>query len=93
MTEYEKTPPGIQSHARGTYYIPHEGLHYLHKGEQVVPRGSGRSGGGNVHVHLDPINVNAVLKHSDDVEEIGLKIGRAISAGIVTGVGSKFEVG
>ena len=59
----------------------------------MIPRGSGRHGGGNVTVHIDPISVNAVLKHSDDIESLGQKLGRCIAAEIVSGVSSKYEVG
>jgi len=78
-------------HQGGSYFIPSTGLHMLHKGEQVVPAGH-KSGGGTVHVHLDPIKINAVLQTKSDINNFGVMMGRAIAAGIVDGT-SSYEIG
>jgi len=86
---------GIQfaTNQRGSYYIPKTQPYMLHKGETVSPAGSKGGMGGTVHVHLDPIHVNAVLKTNTDVRTLGSKIGQAIAAGLVDGVTSEYEVG
>lgn len=78
---------------RGSYYIPETKPYLLHKGERVMPAKAGNSGAGNVNIHVEPIKVNAVIRHTDDIESIGSKIGQAIAAEIVSGVESKYEVG
>jgi hypothetical protein len=77
---------------RGTYAVPYTGLHLLHRGEQVVPKGSKRSGG-TFEVKIAPITVNARITQETDTRALGSKIGEAIAAGFIDGVNSEFKVG
>jgi hypothetical protein len=72
--------------------VPYTGLHLLHRGEEVVPRGSKRHGS-VMSVEVKPITVNARITQETDARAIGSKIGEAIASGFVTGVSSEFEVG
>jgi TP901 family phage tail tape measure protein len=79
-------------HQRGSFAVPYTGLHLLHRGEEVVPRGSKRHGS-VMSVEIKPITVNARITQETDARAIGSKIGEAIASGFVTGISSEFEVG
>lgn len=79
-------------HQRGSFAVPYTGLHLLHRGEEVVPRGSKRHGD-SMKVEVAPITVNARITQDTDARAIGSKIGEAIAAGFVSGVDSQYVVG
>ena len=73
------------NHESGTYFANYTGLHMLHKGEQVLPKG--KAGGGNT------INVNIPVKignvSSDlDINRIASGIARAVKAEIMNADGT-----
>jgi len=100
ITTPTPTPPstgGIPrwKFAGGTNEIPKDMWAYVHKGEQISPKGDSTIGGGSktVNVRVDPITMSAVLKDETDLQSFGSKIGRAIAAGFVGEISSEFEVG
>jgi hypothetical protein len=64
-------------------YVRETGLALVHKGETVT---SANNSGGIIRVHLEPITINANITGDTNLEQLGSKVGRLISAGIIKGI-------
>lgn len=63
-------------------YVERTGAAIIHKGETVTPAGHS----GVTQVNMSPITINANITGDTDLEKLGGKIGRLISAGIIKGI-------
>jgi len=69
-------------------YIPTTGAYLLHAGETVTPANKTVNNERNVR-----IDVNAKIYNYGNIPDLANKIARAVAAGYITGVESKFTVG
>jgi len=80
------------SYQRGTHFVPQTGMYQLHRGEQIDPPRSGRTGGGGASFKNATINMNVVIENRAGVTDLAKQLAIATKQELTREDNSKYRL-